>query len=496
MAATAGSSQASPAGRRRWWALAALTGANLLVFASVTIMNVALPAARADLALSTSATQSVVTLYSLTFGTLVLVGGRLADVLGLRRCLVSGLVGFALASLLGGVASEAGVLLLARALQGGTGALVAATAVSLMSVTFPAGRERGIAFAVLGIVMGIGTAGSFLLGGVLVDVLSWRWCLLVNVPLAVLVVGGVLAAAPRGSRRADARVDVLGAVLVTASLGALVVGLDRATAWGWWHAGTIALLVAGVLGLRAFVAVLRRAPQPLVPPHLMADRNRVAGYVAAVFAGIAMFAGMFVLTAFLQEVLALTPVQIGLAFLPFGAGAVVTTWLLPAFRDRAQPASVLAIGLVLTAAAVGTFVLFEPLSGYVTGVLPAMLLLGSGGTVVMITAADVATAGAGTDSGIAGSMVNSAQQVGAALGTALLTSVMTLTTRQELDGGAEMVSATVAGYSRAGLVGVLILLVASGLVWSMRDSSGETPTPRAEDEVPGPRRASERAQPE
>lgn len=448
----------------RWWALASLSSANLLVFASVTIMNVALPAARADLALSASSSQAVVTIYSLTFGALILVGGRMADVLGLRRCLVAGLVGFAGASLFGGVVSDAGLLLLARALQGGSGALVAATAVSLVSVTFPVGRERQIAFAVIGVVMGIGTAGSFLLGGILVDLLSWRWCLLVNAPLALVVAAGVLGTAPRGSRRPGARVDTYGAVLVSAALGALVLGLDRAAAWGWWHVGTLCCLLVGALGLVAFGYALRRAQQPLVPPHLLADRNRLAGYVAAGFAGVGMFAGMFVITAFLQEARGLTPMQVGLAFMPFGLGAVLTTWVLPAVRTRARPGTVFAIGLLLAGAAVATFVQLDPGSGYVAGVLPAMLLLGSGGTVVMITAADVATAGAGEDSGVAGSMVNAAQQVGAALGTALLTSVMARTTSADLDAGATLIDATVAGYARAGAVGALLLLVAAGVV--------------------------------
>ncbi|KAA1427636.1 MFS transporter [Nocardioides antri] len=452
-------------GSRRWWALASLTGANLLVFAAVTIMNVALPAARSDLALSTGATQLVVTLYSLAFGTFILFAGRLADVVGLRRCLVAGLVGFAGASLIGGMAPDGGILLLARALQGGSGAFVAATAVSLMSVSFPYGRDREIAFGVLGVVMGIGTAGSFLLAGALVDVLSWRWCLLVNVPLALAVAGVILRTAPAGPRREGSRVDVVGAVLVCLSLAALVAGLDRVTAWGWRHGGTLGLLAGGLFGLGLFVAALRRVEQPLVPLHLVADRNRVAAYVAAAFVGVAMFAGMFVLTSFLQEVRGLSPVQIGLAFLPLAVGAVLTTWLLPALRARASAALVLALGLVLAAAAVATFTVLGPESSYGGGVLPAMLLLGAGGTVVMITAGDVATLGAGAESGVAGSAVNSAQQVGAALGTALLTSVMSLTTRDELAAGADAATATIAGYARAGLVGALLLVVAAVLVW-------------------------------
>lgn len=469
---SAGVARSKPvAGPRRWLALGMLTGANLLVFASVTIMNVALPDARADLALSVSASQGLVTSYSLAFGALILLGGRVADVVGLRTCLAAGLAGFAAASLLGGLAPDATVLIAARALQGATGAFVAATAVSLISVAFPSGRGRQIAFAALGVVMGIGTAGSFLVGGVLVDAASWRWCLLVNAPLALLVAVGVVRTAPPGPRPERARIDVGGAALVSVALGALVLGLDRAAPWGWRHPATLGLLIAGTVGVGVFAVTLPGREQPLVPLRILGDRARVAAYVAAGLAGVGMFAGMFVLTAFLQDVRGLTPVLTGLAFLPFGAGAVATTWALPSLRRRLPAALVLTLGLLLTAAAVGSFVTLQPDSGYLTGVLPAMVLLGAGGTVVMVTAGDVATAGAGEDSGVAGSMVNSAQQVGAALGTALLSSAMTATARAELSRGAGPLDAAVSGYARAGLIGALLLLVAAAGVALLRPSA-------------------------
>jgi MFS family permease len=446
-------------GARRGFALALLTSANLLVFASVTIMNVALPDIRTDLLLSHGGAQGVVTFYSLAFGALLVLGGRLADIVGLRRCLTAGLAGFAAASLLGGVAPEPGVLLAARIVQGAAGAVVAATAVSLLSVTFPSGRHREIAFTTLGVVMGVGTAGSFVAGGVLVDLASWRWCLLVNVPIALLVAVGVARTAPTGPRTTQAHLDVGGAALICLSLGAIVLGLDRATAWGWGHTGTVALLTGGAAGLGIFAATLPGKDQPLIPLQLLGDRIRVIAYAASGLVGIGMFAGMYVLTTLLHTVLGLSPTQIGLAFLPFAVGAVVTTWALPHVRARLPVAVVLAAGLMLTAAAVATFVALEPGSRYSTHVLPAMLLLGAGGTVVMITAGEVATAGAGANSGVAGSLVNAAQQIGAATGTALLATAMTMTTRDELAQGAEPVEAAVAGYARAGLIAALLLLI-------------------------------------
>lgn len=448
-------------GRRRWWALGFLVSANLLVFAAVTIMNVALPDARADLALPPSTVRAIVTSYSLTFGTLILLAGRAADVFGLRRCLVAGLVGFAATSLLGAAAVDGRLLLAARALQGATGAFVAATAVSLISVVFPTGRARQTAFATLGVVMGIGTAGSFLLGGALVHLLSWRWCLLVNAPLALAVVAGVASFAPQGTRTRQSRLDLPGALLLCASLSALVLGLDRVSVWGWRSTAALALLLAGIVGLVAFASRLRRSPQPLIPVWLLTDRTRVVAYASAGLAGIGMFAGMFLLTAFLQDIRDQGPVEVGLGFIPFGVSAVLTTWALPALRARFSPVMVLTLGLLMAAGAVGTFVGLGPDTDYARGALPAMVLLGSGGTIVMITAADVATAGAGEDSGVAGSMVNAAQQVGAALGTALLTSVSTTVTRTGLGAGKEPIVASVEGHAAAGLVGGGLLCMAA-----------------------------------
>lgn len=464
-----------PTGKHRWWAVGLLTGANLLAFASVTIMNVALPQAQAQLSMGDGSTQAVITVYSLTFGTLILVGGRFADALGLRRCLIGGLIAFAMASLMGGLATETSVLLSARALQGGAAAFVAATAVPLMSVIFPAGRQRNSAFGALGIVMGIGTAGSFLLGGAMVQLLSWRWSLFINVPLALVGATGILLTIPGHRSGVRVRVDARGALLISIALGLLVFGLDRASALGWQHPGVHALLAGGIVGTGLFVASLRSAQQPLIPAHLMRDRARVSGCLAAFFAGIAMFAGMFVLTAFMQSAWDIPPVRIGLAFLPFAIGAVIVTVVLPRIRAQFAPGPVLAAGLALAACGLASLGFLDSASGYIGGVLPAMLLLGAGGTVVMITAGDVATAGAAADSGVAGALVNSAQQVGAALGTAVLGAVM-LSVGQGADTGeAEPFVTTVGGYARGGLVGAGIVIIAAIVILAIRTPRRSAP---------------------
>ncbi|GAA1947070.1 MFS transporter [Brevibacterium antiquum] len=458
----------TPASKRRWWALGLLTGANLLAFASVTIMNVALPQAQTQLRMTDGSAQGVMTVYSLTFGTLILVGGRLADAMGLRRCLTGGLVAFALASLLGGLAYEPATLLVARALQGGAAAFVAATAIPLMSVLYPGGRQRSIAFGALGIVMGVGTAGSFLLGGAMADLLSWRWSLLINVPLALVTATGICMTIPGRRSSASVRLDTRGALLASISLGLLIFGLDRASALGWHHPGTHALLAGGVVGAGLFVVSLRSAQQPLIPPRLMCNRARVAGYLAAFFAGVAMFAGMFVLTSFMQSAWDVPPTRIGLAFLPFAVGAIIVTAVLPRIRSYIAPGPVLAVGLMLAACGLASLGFLAPTSGYIGGVLPAMLLLGSGGTVVMITAGDVATAGAAGDSGVAGALVNSAQQIGAALGTAGLGVLVLSVTKGAGAGESEPIVATVAGYARGGLVGAVIVTVAAIAVLAIR----------------------------
>ncbi len=253
----------------RWWALGFVLTGYLVVFAGVTNMNVALPAAQAELGFTDAARQWVITLYALCFGALMVPGGRLGDVIGLQRCFTVGITGFAAASLIGGLAGNTQVLLAGRALQGATGALVAATGLALLSVMFPDGPARARAFGALGTVMGLGTAGSFLLAGALVDGLSWRWTLLINVPVAAVVVAGLARAVPPGTTAPAAprgpRLDLIGAALITAALALLVTGFDRAGVLGWAAPATVTLLVAGLVLALLLIGWLRRAENPLIP---------------------------------------------------------------------------------------------------------------------------------------------------------------------------------------------------------------------------------------
>ncbi|MFD0555874.1 sugar phosphate permease [Stackebrandtia endophytica] len=455
------SDQRTPAeNRRRWWALGFILAGNLAVFAAVTMMNVALPQAQEELGFSDAAGAAVVTLYSLCFGAFMLLGGRLADVFGLRRCLATGLVGFAAASLIGGLAPTGEILLIARGLQGLSGALVAATALAMISVMFTHGPDRTRAFAVLGMVMGMGTAASFTLAGALVDGVSWQWVMLINVPLALVVAFGLVRTAPATPTTGHSNLGLGSALLVTAALGLLVFGFDRTSALGWSHPSAWGPLIGAVVLFTAFTVTLRRSAQPLIPLRLLADRHRITALTAVFVVGIGMFAGMFILTTFLQGILDYSALETGLAFLPFGVSAIATSQMIAALSRRVSTGVMLFSGLFLMAVATASFMLLGSDSTYLTGVLPAMLLLGAGGTIVMITGANAATLGAGADSGIASALVNSGQQIGAALGTALLTAIMTATTRHHLAQSDEL-TATLAGYRTASGVGAGILVVSA-----------------------------------
>lgn len=449
---------------QRWWRLAFIISANLLVYSGVTIMNIALPAAQDDLALGDSTPQWVVTIFAMAFGGLILLGGRIADVFGRRLSLVAGLLGYAVASLLGSAANGGAVLLAARALQGATGALVAAAALALLSQTFPHGPERGRAFAVLGAVMGLGGAGAFIVGGALTEA-SWRWCLFVGAPIGLLVAFGVARTAVADPPRAQQRLDVFGAALITGAIATLIAGFDRATVDGWGSATTIVALAAGIALLVAFVVVERRSSVPLLPLSIVTDRTRAAAYVAVVVLGIGVFAGFFLLTFYLQDVRRFSPTSTGLAFLPFGLSAWAGSRYVTPALERTSPRAVLVAGLVATAAGVGALTRLETDSSYVTGVLPTFVAMGFGATAVMVTASNVATTAAGSRSGVAGAVVGGSQQTGAAIGTALLSSIASSSAAAyaRANGVVEGdLEAVVHGSTRAAAVGAII--VASGAI--------------------------------
>ena len=360
-AQTAGSPGAAAAADRRWWVLGVVGLAQLMVVLDATIVNIALPSAQHDLGFSNADRQWVVTAYSLAFGSLLLLGGRLSDLFGQRRMLIIGLTGFAAASALGGAATGFGMLVTGRAIQGAFGALLAPAALSTLAVTFSDPAERGKAFGVYGAIASAGGAVGLLLGGVLTEYLSWRWCLYVNVVLALVAVTGAVRLLVNQPRSTKVHLDPAGTILVVAGLVGVVYGLSEAETKGWGAPTTIALLAAGVVLLAAFVLVERRVPHPLLPLRIVLNRFRGGSYLAIGLSAIGLFGVFLFLTYYLQLILRYSPVTTGLAFLPMIAALIATSTavsavLLPRVGPRILiPAGMLvaAAGLVIMAAQLG-----------------------------------------------------------------------------------------------------------------------------------------------
>jgi EmrB/QacA subfamily drug resistance transporter len=409
----------------RWWILAVVGLAQLMVVLDATVVNIALPSAQMDLAFSNADRQWVVTAYSLSFGGLLLLGGRLSDLLGRRRMLLIGLIGFACSSAFGGAATGFTMLVIGRAFQGAFGAMMAPAALSTLSVTFPDADERGRAFGVYGAIAGAGGAVGLLLGGVLTEYLSWRWCLYINVVLALVAVTGALSLLTRQPRDPSVQLDPPGTVLVVAGLASFVYGLSEAETKGWGAPLTIALLVAGVVLLAAFVFVEQRVDHPLLPLRIVLNRFRGGSYLAIGLSAVGMFGVFLFLTYYLQLILGYSPVKTGLAFLPLVAALMATSTtssgvLLP----KVGPRPLIPVGLIVSAGGMLVLTQIGLHSSYTTLILPGLVLIGLGLGLVFGCGMNTATYGAApADAGVASAMVNTNQQIGGAVGTALLNTI-------------------------------------------------------------------------
>jgi EmrB/QacA subfamily drug resistance transporter len=439
---------------RRWLILAIIGIAQLMVVLDVTIVNIALPSAQHDLGFSDDDRQWVITAYALAFGSLLLLGGRIADLFSRKWTFVAGLLGFAGASALGGAAQSFDLLVAARALQGAFGALLAPAALSLLTTTFTDPAERGKAFGIYAGIAGAGGAIGLLLGGALTEVLDWRWCLYVSIAFAVpaAIAGSrLLHHVPATSR---SRLDIPGALTASAGLFALVFGLARAESDGWGDPTTIAFLIGSAVLLAAFVALQRRVANPLLPLRVVTDRDRGASFLAIGTASAGLFALFLFLTFYLQDTKGFTALETGLAFLPMSFSiaptvGIVSTRLLPRIGARPLvPAGMLTAGLgmvLLTRIGVDT--------GYATHVLPSLILIGVGFGLTVAPSFAIATVVPEKDSGVASGMVNTSQQIGGAIGTALLSTLAASAATDYLSGrvpGPEVLQqAAVDGYTTA-----------------------------------------------
>ncbi|MFD8012323.1 MFS transporter [Streptomyces sp. NPDC058955] len=410
----------------RWKALVFIALAQLMVVLDATIVNIALPSAQQDLGISDGNRQWVITAYALAFGGLLLFGGRIADLWGRKRTFVVGLIGFAAASALGGAATGEAMMLGARALQGAFGALLAPAALSLLAVTFTDAKERAKAFGIYGAIAGGGGAVGLILGGFLTEYLNWRWTFFVNIPFAIVAAVGayLVIREPAGGRNRSA-LDIPGVILSTLGLVALVYGFTRAESEGWSDAGTIGMFVSSVVLLGAFVLVEAKVKNPLLPLRVLTERNRGGVYLSLGLAVIAMFGLFLFLTYYLQVVKGYSPVMTGFAFLPMIAGMIIgSTQIGTRLMTRVPPRLLMAPGFLTAAIGMLLLTQLEVGTSYAGLILPAQLLLGLGMGTAFMPAMSLATHGVEPkDAGVASAMVNTSQQVGGAIGTALLNTI-------------------------------------------------------------------------
>jgi EmrB/QacA subfamily drug resistance transporter len=399
--------------------------AQLMVVLDATIVNIALPSAQKALHFSTDSRQWVVTAYALAFGSLLLLGGKLGDLFGRKWTFIAGLIGFSVASALGGLAQSFGMLVAARALQGVFGALLAPSALSLLTVTFAGAPDRAKAFGIFGAIAGGGASVGLLLGGALTQALSWRWCLWVNLAIAVPTAITALRLLVNQAHPERPRIDVPGVLAASGGLFAIVYGFSNAETHSWSATVTIVALIAGLVLLTAFVVIERRTDHPLLPLHVVWDRARGGAYASIALAGSGVFGVFLFLTYYLQQNLGLSPLTTGVAFLPMTGVIVVTsttvqTRVLP--RTGAKP--IVVIGMTLGLIAMILFTRLTPGGSYASDVLPGLLVIGLGMGCVFAPAFSTATLGVDRqDAGVASAMVNTSQQVGGSVGTALLSTL-------------------------------------------------------------------------
>ncbi|MFF1401955.1 MFS transporter [Streptomyces sp. NPDC058294] len=434
---------------RRWKALIFICLAQLMVVLDGTIVNIALPSAQRALHFSDGNRQWVVTAYALTFGGLLLFGGRIADKWGRRRAFLTGLTGFALASALGGAALNTGMLLGARALQGAFGALLAPAAMSLLTVMFTEGKERAKAFGIYGAISGGGAAVGLLLGGVLTEYANWRWTLLVNIFFAAVAITGTVMEVrePAGARNRD-RLDLPGVLLASGGLAALVYAFSRAESDGWGSTTTGGLFAAAAVLLALFVVVQSRVEAPLLPLRVVLDRNRGGAYLSLGMAVVGMFGLFLFLTYYLQVVLDYSPVISGVAFLPMVVGMMTgSTQIGARLMTRVAPRFLMGPGFLLASGALVILAQIKVDSSYATVLLPGLFLMGLGMGTAFMPAMSLATRGVKPrDAGIASAMVNTSQQIGGAIGTALLSTLATSATHDYATSHARGATTPAAGH--------------------------------------------------
>jgi EmrB/QacA subfamily drug resistance transporter len=450
---------------RRWSILAVVVIAQLMVVLDASIVTVALPSTQRSLHISVANRQWVITAYTLAFGGLLLLGGRIADFRGRKRMFIVGLVGFAGASALGGLANDQALLFAARALQGGMAALMAPAALSILTITFQGDpSERAKAFGAYGAVSGAGAAIGVLAGGVLTQYASWRWCLLVNVPIAILAAVAASRVVHESRNTATTRYDLPGALLSTAGLVSLVYGFTKAQSDGWRSEPTLLFLSVAVILLVAFVIAESRSSHPLLPLRIVAERHRGGAFLATLLTGAGLFAMFVFLSYYLQAVLHYSPLRSGLSFLPFAGALVMAAGASTALVPRVGPRIPMTLGLLTAAGGLGWLTQIGVDTSFWTHVLPPELLMSLGlglafpalGSTALINVAE-------RDSGVASALVSTTQQIGGSLGTSLLNTIAASTAASFIitHGRGAVAAGTVHGFAVAFAFGAGFLTLAA-----------------------------------
>jgi EmrB/QacA subfamily drug resistance transporter len=469
---------------RRFRALGIIAIAQLMIVLDASVVTIALPSAQRALHISVANRQWVLTAYTLAFGGLLLIGGRIADYLGRKRMFVISLIGFSAASALGGLAQNSAMLFGARALQGAFAAIMAPASLSLLTVTFTEAKERARAFGVYGAISGGGAAIGLVIGGALTSYASWRWTLLINVPIGVITAIAALREVRESKAAGDSHYDIRGALTITLSLLALVYGFTRAETAGWGASTTVLLLAGGVVLLVAFTVLQRRTEHPLLPLRVVLDRNRGGSFLASFLVGVALFGMFLFLTYYLQGTLHYSALKSGFAFLPFSGGIIVSATLASQFLPRVGPRTLMTFGLLLAAIGLVLFTQIGVHTSYVSHVLPGEIIMSMGMGFAFVPFSSTALIGVGDhDAGVASALVNATQQVGGSLGTSLLNTVAASATSSYLVAHHHLSSATaqanVHGYTTGFLCSAILLGLAT-VVAATLVRAGRSDLPAAE----------------
>lgn len=448
---------------RRWWALAVIAFVQLVLVLDATIVSIALPWAQIELQLSDGMRQWVITAYELVFGSMLLLGGRVADSWGRKRAFMLGLIGFGAASLYGGLAGTGVELLIARGLQGLFAALLAPAALALLTVTFPFGRERGTAFAVYGALSASGAGVGYLLGGFLTEYANWRWCLLINlVFVAFGALGGALVLREsRSSQRG--KLDIAGALTVTLGFGALVYGFTLAE-FGWVRVDTLGFLGAGLVLLSTFVWIEHRAEHPLLPLRVLTHRVRAGAFLVQALLGSVLIGTTLYITLLLQLVLGIPPLLAGLGVAVQVVTTLAVTPVLTSLLPRIGPRPMLIVGPLIAAIATFVLVFVTPTGGYWSHVFPGVAIFGIGIGITIVPLQNLALVGVRpSDAGAASAAVSATFQIGGSIGLAVFSLAAAAATTVPEGSAAHDPAALASGFSAVFAVSTMILLVAAAL---------------------------------